>query len=224
MNKKKSSSQSSIKHISLLSFSLYKFASTRKKMVETNMEQTIPIIAKKLWKMVKVVYFMLRKGKIPKGKLLADLTMMMKRGKIAGKAAIHNLMFHHHHHHAAAASFPAPLNEYEFSCSNSPAASIFHLPFHLNKRKHSSHAPPLDRNMVAAALELISMSAGASPALPGFGPSPMVRQLRITDSPFPLRDDVETDCHVDEAAEEFIMKFYKDLKKQNSVAFNLGYS
>jgi hypothetical protein len=28
----------------------------------------------------------------------------------------------------------------------------------------------------------------ASPLLLGFGRSPMVRQLRITDSPFPLRD------------------------------------
>ncbi|KAH6781356.1 hypothetical protein C2S52_001893 [Perilla frutescens var. hirtella] len=174
------------------------------------MEQNIPTIAKKIWKIVRVVYFMLRKG-ISKGKLLAHLNMMMKSGKIAGKAAIHNIMFHHHHHHAGGdASFPASLNEYEFSCSSSPN---FRLPFHLNKRK-SSHSPPppFDSNAMAAALEMIS-SAAASPALPGFGPSPMVRQLRITDSPFPLRD-AEEDHRVDEAAEEFITKFYKDLKRQ----------
>ncbi|KAI3463306.1 hypothetical protein Pfo_019969 [Paulownia fortunei] len=189
------------------------------------MEQNLPIIAKKIWKIVRVVYFMLRKG-ISKGKLLADLNMILKRGKIAGKAAIQNLMFHHHaasastsscHSHEGHFSFPAPLNEYEFSCSNSPAYPIFHL----NKRKHSRAPPPIDSNMMAAALEIIN-SAAASPALPGFGPSPMVRQLRITDSPFPLRD-IEEDSHVDEAAEEFIMKFYKDLKRQNSMAY-LGYS
>ncbi|KAK6153627.1 hypothetical protein DH2020_013266 [Rehmannia glutinosa] len=179
------------------------------------MEQNIPIITKKIWKIVRVVYFMLRKG-ISKGKLLAALNIMMKRGKIAGKEAIQNLMFHHHHHHTAAAS-DRRVHEYEFSCSNSPAYPIFHFN---SKRKNSSHAPPppLDGRMLAAALEIFN-SAAASPALPGFGPSPMVRQLRITDSPFPLRD-FEEDNHVDEAAEEFIMKFYKDLKKQNS----LGYS
>ena len=53
----------------------------------------------------------------------------------------------------------------------------------------------------------------ASPALPGFGRSPMVRQLRITDSPFPLKD-IDEDSEVDKAAEEFIERFYNDLKKQ----------
>ncbi|KAL0354634.1 UNVERIFIED_CONTAM: hypothetical protein Sradi_3910300 [Sesamum radiatum] len=190
------------------------------------MEQNLPIIAKKFWNIVRVVYYMLRKG-ISKGKLFADLNMMMKRGKIAGKAAIHNLILHHHAAVAAASarrsshdrhlSFPeVPLDEYEFSCSNSPAPyRSFHLPFHLNKRKQSHHAqPPIDVELVAAALEMIN-SAAASPALPGFGRTPMVRQLRITDSPFPLRD-VEEDSHVDEAAEEFILKFYKDLKRQNA--------
>ncbi|KAL0319298.1 UNVERIFIED_CONTAM: hypothetical protein Sangu_2086000 [Sesamum angustifolium] len=181
------------------------------------MEQNLPVIAKKFWHIVKVVYFMLRKG-ISKAKLLADLNIAMKRGKIAGKSAMHNLMFHH----AAAASssnvdadpqlaYPDPVNEYEFSCSNSPA---FHLPFHLNKRKRSHK--PVDGDLLAAALEVVNSSA-ASPALPGFGRTPMVRQLRITDSPFPLRD-VEEDSHVDEAAEKFIKKFYRDLRQQNAVA------
>ncbi|KAL2234769.1 uncharacterized protein LOC105163748 [Sesamum indicum] len=184
------------------------------------MEQNLPIIAKKIWKIVRVVYFMLRKG-ISKGKLFAELSMIMKRGKIAGKAAIQSLM-HHHHNHAAASgeestdrhlSFP---DEYEFSCSNSPAYPVFHL----NKRKRSR---PAEQDLImAAAMEMIN-SAAASPALPGFGKSPVVRQLRVTDSPFPLRDIDEDSKHVDEAAEKFIMKFYKDLRQQNSVAC-LGYS
>ncbi|XP_073128077.1 uncharacterized protein [Henckelia pumila] len=191
------------------------------------MEQNMPIIAKKVWKILRVAYFMLRKG-ISKGKILADLNLMLKRGKIAGKLeAIHNLMFHHHHSSAAAEdsghhlhlSFPTPLNEYEFSCSNTPAHPTFHLPtFHLiNKRKHSKSSAAA-AVAVAEALEIFT-SATSSPALPGFGPSPMVRQLRVTDSPYPLRE-IEEDNHVDEAAEEFIAKFYKDLKQQNSRAYN----
>ena len=41
----------------------------------------------------------------------------------------------------------------------------------------------------------------------------MVRQLRITDSPFPLSNGEEDS--VDEAAEKFIMKFYKELRREN---------
>lgn len=176
------------------------------------MEQNLPIVAKKFWSIVRALYFMLRKG-ISKEKLLSDLNTMMKRGKLAGKAAMHNLMFHHaaaagrRAHHDTTLSYPVPLNEYEFSCSNTPVHHpTFRLPFHLSK--HKTPAP--------AALQII-----ASPALPGFGQSPLVRQLRITDSPFPL--NVDGDSHVDEAAEEFIMRFYNDLKRQNTV-YNLGYS
>lgn len=213
----------------------------------------IPIVAKKFWRMVRVVFFMLRKG-ISKGKLMIDLNMMMKRGKIAGKA-LQNLMFHHSHNWAASAAahhrrshhnhnhVEGPPNEYEFSCSNSPANNNFpnfHLPFHLsssnNKRKnnmnlfsscahvrHQTQDLEFDDNFtvqaVLKALEMMQSQAPSpspSPALPGFGKSPMVRQLRITDSPFPLRD-VDEDSHVDEAAEKFIQKFYKDLRLQNAM-------
>ncbi|XP_041995659.1 uncharacterized protein LOC121745770 [Salvia splendens] len=161
------------------------------------MEQNLPIIAKKLFKIVKVLYFMLRKG-ISKGKLLANLSMLMKRGKIAGKAAIHSLMPHHHHRDRHL--------EYEFSWAKTSA----------HKRKKQCR--PTEEELMKAAVEMFH-SATASPALPGFGQSPMVRQLRITDSPFPLRND-EEDNRVDEAAEEFITRFYKDLRQQNCASYS----
>ncbi|KAL1538314.1 hypothetical protein AAHA92_27074 [Salvia divinorum] len=174
------------------------------------MEQNMQIVAKKFWSVVRVLYFMLRKG-ISKAKLLSDLSTMMKRGKIAGKAAIHNLIFHQVAAVTAASRRRDPINEYEFSCSSSPA---FTFPsFHRGK-------PRIDAEMLAAALEMINSSA-ASPTLPGFGPSPMVRQLRITDSPFPLYDAGEDNHHVDEAAERFIVKFYSDLKRQSSKSSSL---
>ncbi|KAL7099915.1 hypothetical protein ACP275_09G116600 [Erythranthe tilingii] len=204
------------------------------------MEQNLPIIAKKFWSIVRVLYFMLRKG-ISKGKLFSDLNSMIKRGKIAGKSALNNLILHHasavarrsQNDSAAAANLSytpdTRLDEYEFSCSNTPAhPTTFRLgPFHLllNKRKHSTAAapppPPIDAEMVAAAFQIFH-SASSSPALPGFGPSPMVRQLRITDSPFPIELE-NSNPHVDEAAEEFIIRFYNDLKKQNSMGY-LGYN
>lgn len=197
------------------------------------MEQNLPVIAKKFWNIVRVAFFMLRKG-ISKRKLMLDFNLIVKRGKIASKAAIQNLMFHHMTHQWSAAHrdknlpFSPPHNEYEFSCSNTP--NHFQLPFNfINKRNNKNHlfswgAAAHDQDDVVVvnaavmkALEMIQ-SETASPAadyLPGFGRTPMVRQLRVTDSPFPLRD-AEEDSRVDEAAEAFISKFYWNLRRQAS--------
>ncbi|CAI0543489.1 unnamed protein product [Linum tenue] len=64
-------------------------------------------------------------------------------------------------------------------------------------------------------------SAAASPMMPGFGRSPAtVRQLRITDSPFPVKDDGGggDGGQVDRAADEFIRRFYKELKSEKATA------
>ena len=80
-------------------------------------------------------------------------------------------------------------------------------------------------NAVKAVLEILNNNndsnnmameaAAASPMLPGFGQTPLVRQLRITDSPFPLRDVDEDNGYIDKAAEDFINWFRKGLKQQN---------
>ncbi|RLN11214.1 hypothetical protein C2845_PM09G16060 [Panicum miliaceum] len=67
----------------------------------------------------------------------------------------------------------------------------------------------------------LALMATPSPALwASFGRTPAhVRQLRITDSPFPLRDDAAGDGgQVDREAEEFIKKFYDQLRTQQSLA------
>ncbi|KAI3671590.1 hypothetical protein L1987_52001 [Smallanthus sonchifolius] len=66
---------------------------------------------------------------------------------------------------------------------------------------------------VLKAMEMIH-SDTTSPAWTGFGRSPVVRQLRVTDSPFPFCN-VDEDNHVDEAAEQFIIRFYNDLQRKN---------
>ncbi|OWM78109.1 uncharacterized protein LOC116198825 [Punica granatum] len=218
------------------------------------MENNIPLASKKIWNIVRMVLFMLRRG-TSKKKLMVDLNMMLKRGKIAGKA-IGNLMFHHHHHHhhhssgvrsATSSSAIRPIGqlEYEFSCSNSPANahhlnSLHHLfsSFHLGKPRKAggslnnffgcAHPPPTlddDPNplqLERAVIEFLNShqpdmtpAVEASPMLPGFGRTPLVRQLRITDSPFPLKnEDDGDDGIVDKAAEEFIERFYKELRRQ----------
>ncbi|KAM0032070.1 hypothetical protein Hdeb2414_s0016g00471001 [Helianthus debilis subsp. tardiflorus] len=171
------------------------------------MEQNIPVLAKKVWRLVRVLYFMLRKN-ISKSKLLLDLNRMMKRRKIADKSS-------------SSPTFSTPLGEYEFSCTNSPTTNnhAFSL-FSFRKKQASAnqHAEDLDMMAVNAAvlkaMEMINHSEAASPTLPGFGRSPMVRQLRVSDSPFPL-SNMDEDSHVDEAAEQFIKRFYNDLRRQN---------
>ncbi|XP_019193196.1 PREDICTED: uncharacterized protein LOC109187463 [Ipomoea nil] len=182
-----------------------------------------PVVAKKFWSVVRTALLMLRKGIISKTKLMLDINLVLKRGKIAGKTAIHNLMLFHLSSSSSTAaalrrsSYTATHpNEYEFSCNDSPA---YQLPFSLHKKSKHHHAPPtyediLAANAVVKALEILH-SETASPALPGFGRTPVVRQLRITDSPFPIREVDEND-HVDEAAEAFISKFYKTLRRQSA--------
>ncbi|KAE8662996.1 Casein kinase I protein isoform 1 [Hibiscus syriacus] len=196
------------------------------------MEQNLPVISKRVWSIVRAVLFMMRKGIVSKKKLVVDLNMALKRGKIAGAKAIGNLMFHHRQVSPAAA-----VMEYEFSCSNTPN---YIFPFNHKKKNTSNnyyhqffacvHAPPTHdddnlatMNAVKVVLEMLNnndmeaAAVAASPMLPGFGQTPLVRQLRVTDSPFPLRDGDEDNGYVDKAAEDFINRFYKDLKQQNKI-------
>ncbi|WVZ79814.1 hypothetical protein U9M48_027348 [Paspalum notatum var. saurae] len=111
-----------------------------------------PTMARRLWRVVRAVLFMLRKGVSKHKKLAMDLQLLVHRGKIAGKA-LGNLMTahshhhpHHHHHHDKAAAAAAPqqfsrraldpaltvydprgMREVEFSCSNTPSNPSFHL-------------------------------------------------------------------------------------------------
>ncbi|GJT42121.1 ARID DNA-binding domain-containing protein [Tanacetum coccineum] len=132
--------------------------------------------------------------------------MMIKRDKIASKS-LHNLLFHHHHNWVVATlprHLPPPPSddENEFSCTATPQ----------NQNKLHYH---LDANdVIVNALEILK-NATASPAMSRFGKSPMVKELRLTDSPFALNNGEEDGDQVDEAAEKFIMRFYNSLRGQN---------
>ncbi|XP_028778920.1 uncharacterized protein LOC114735401 [Neltuma alba] len=197
------------------------------------MESNLPVISKKVWSIVRVVFFMLRKG-LTKPKLLMDLNLMLKRpGKLAGKA-IANLISHHHHchHGGSAASHDVHLqfstaSEYEFSCSNSPSYSFFSKRHFSRHFLACAHAPlTLDddavvvNNALKVALEIIDDKkckdvAEASPALPRSGPTQTARPVMVTDSPFPVQDGNDDGDHrVDKAAEQFIERFFRELRKQ----------
>ncbi|KAI3443723.1 hypothetical protein Pfo_000388 [Paulownia fortunei] len=183
-------------------------------------------IAKKFWSIVRTAFYMMRKS-LSKSKLVLHLHMLLKRGKVASKA-IGNLMLTHNHNYYSTLtcrsndvnkSFLSP-QEYEFSCSNSPVYSSYlskRKNHHLHRRRQG-HYQEEELNVVQNMLDVWNHydAIEASP-LPGFGCSPKVRQLRVTDSPFPLKD-TEEHHQVDKDAEEFIKKFYKDLKDQKRIA------
>ncbi|CAN0878167.1 hypothetical protein LINGRAHAP2_LOCUS12330 [Linum grandiflorum] len=162
------------------------------------MEQTLPLMAKKAWGMVRVLLFMLRRGIISKRKLLLlDLNMAIKRGNKLASKAIANLKLHHHHHH--------------------------------HRQPSSAAEESAAEEAVKMALEMVNATTtdgggGDVYAAAYTSPSPMVvhrrrkgvaRSLRITDSPFPLREDDGGDNGVvDRKADEFIANFYRQLQQQ----------
>ncbi|GJU30796.1 hypothetical protein Tco_1174385 [Tanacetum coccineum] len=175
------------------------------------MEQKLSLIAKKAWSLMHAIFYMLKKG-ISKVKIMVDLNMMIKHGKIAGKS-LHNRLFHHHHnwaatifhrhpHHLTYPPPPPPADEYEFSCTTTPD----HFPLSLlsTNKKHNEQVPH-------AVIKELKMLTYASP---GFEKSPMVRQLRITDSPFPLSNGDE-DGQVDADADEYITSVWHRKSKLN---------
>ncbi|XP_062217311.1 uncharacterized protein LOC133917423 [Phragmites australis] len=103
-----------------------------------------PSVARRLWRVVRAVLYMLRRG-LPSGrKLTMDLHLLLHRGKMAGKVLRDLLAFHHSHHRAAFSSSSANAGggscrtldpslavhepsrgrrEVEFSCSTTPLAT-----------------------------------------------------------------------------------------------------
>ncbi|ESQ30240.1 hypothetical protein EUTSA_v10011776mg [Eutrema salsugineum] len=207
------------------------------------MDQNVPI-SKKLWNIVRFLLYMIRKG-VSKHKLIADFNATLKRGKnlmfhhrrrVPAASTTSDTL-----NAASSAAATAPLRqEYEFSCSNTPNYSFLfpNIAFMKKKSQNSLFAcgqtpQTLDDDAAAAraVLDLLNgvgdkgnvtpadFSAALSPYFPGFGRTPLVRPLRVTDSPFPLtpeNGDV-ANGYVDQAADDFIKKFYKNLNQQKKM-------
>lgn len=181
--------------------------------------------AKRIWNVLRIAFFMMRKGLISKRKMLVDMHLMMDRGKVYGKS-LRNLVFHHSKGNSTQSG--SGLQDYEFSCSNSPAI------FNMAKRKHHYfpthilHFPcihPQDKeepNTIVLPKSDYSneyfskdcLDHNNLPAVQKLSPllSPLCR--RISNS-FGAEDN---DHQVDRHAEEFIAKFYEQLKLQNRMS------
>lgn len=199
------------------------------------MELHSPTGGKKLWNILRIAFFMARKGFVSKRKLMLDMNLMMKRGKLIGKSLGNIMSLHHHHDHhnsssnAAKSGHSFGLREYEFSCSNSPNPIFFRVNL---RRKHSYFpcigATPVDEMEYNAPPLVVLPRIGYSPKCP-CDLSELVageRRTPLSSSPFSVRvsnfsfadagDGVS--CEVDNQAEEFIKNFYQQLQSQGKIA------
>ncbi|KAL6003556.1 hypothetical protein ACLOJK_023788 [Asimina triloba] len=190
-------------------------------------------IGRRLWNFVRIAFFMIRKGILSKRKLLMDMNLMMKSRKVLVKPTLRNLVFHTS---KGAVTPRYGLNEYEFSCSNSPNPIFFHAA----KRKHhpfslkKPHFPCIniqderdDQSDHEARLPVIMLpKIEYSPAaysndsrLDGSELSPLVSPFSIRVSNCSWDDENENGGRqVDAEAEEFIKRFYEQLRVQSRTA------
>lgn len=181
--------------------------------------------------MVMGVHMMKKRGKVcgnGKRKMLMGMHMMMKRGKVCGRSLM-NLVFHHSRGDSDGGF---GLQEYEFSCSNSPANPVakrkhYHLPANILHCSCIRPHPVEDHKeeLSAFVLPLLDYDNGScSRDCPEHGdmpslekPSPLLSPLyRRTLS---LSGEGNNDHQVDRQAEEFIAKFYEQLRLQNQMSF-----
>ena len=163
-------------------------------------------VAKKLKPVLRAVSHMIKKGITSRRKLMLDLHLLLERTKIAGKAIASILTFNNNHHNPAA-FFYSP-REVEFSCSNTPS----YPPPHVHKQKNRNSIEEASAASIARAFEMMSEEINYSVA-ESVVPSP---SLRVTDSVFPIKEDeeVDNDDRVDRQAEDFIRRFYEQLRVQ----------
>ncbi|CAL0321596.1 unnamed protein product [Lupinus luteus] len=175
-----------------------------------------PVIAKRLWNVLRVTFFMTKKGLISKRKVIIDMNLMMKKGKFLRKS-MRNLMHHNHQHAKNLARGGYGIQEYEFSCSNSPNPVFFHVP----KRKHHFTFPCIKSN------EVVEDESDELDAFEGYCEEnkAIVLVPKTPENVFNIGFDVSEfeeneesgKGEVDEQAEDFIRRFYEQLRMQSQM-------
>ncbi|KAK7380685.1 hypothetical protein VNO78_33200 [Psophocarpus tetragonolobus] len=194
------------------------------------MEVHSQVISKKLWNVLRITFFMMRKGLISKRKLIMDMNLMMEKGKLLRKSMSNFMSSHHHnhhHHHSKGLAHGYGIQEYEFSCSNSPNPVFFHVP----KRKHHFNFPCFDTPVVKEEprpVVLVPMTPeysfnlrfDASEFASGERKSPLLSPFNVRISNYSSEDENgEGDGNglVDDQAEDFIRRFYEQLRMQSTM-------
>ncbi|XP_022935249.1 uncharacterized protein LOC111442185 [Cucurbita moschata] len=192
---------------------------------------------KRLWNVLKAtLILMARKGLISKRRFIMDMNLMVKRGKVFRKSMTNYFMFHHHHHHSGGREMTRggfDIQDYEFPWSNTPINPVFS---HMSKRstKYQTYFPCInlpveikqqekkeeeeDSYPEAEAACIDACSYALSPAMEEG--SPLVTPFNVRISNYSSEEENDITCEsgqVDNQAEEFIRRFYEQLKMQRSL-------
>ncbi|KAK3421253.1 hypothetical protein EUGRSUZ_G01913 [Eucalyptus grandis] len=180
------------------------------------------IIAKGLWKIVKIAFVMIRKELMSKREIIDDMIDGAKDKKLMRKS-LRSLSFNHYNRSKKMCRVGLNRYEYEFSCSNSPNPVIVHSA--KNKRQ---------RFPCMRLLKVIEDFAEDEPGYPEtlffVAKTPeytfniQIERRSPLKSPYSVRvsnysnysSDDEGDGkygQVDHKAEEFIRRFYDELRK-----------
>jgi Cotton fibre expressed protein len=177
--------------------------------------------AKKIWDYLRAVLFMLKvKSVISKRKLIMDVNIFMNRSKFVGKS-ITNLLAHKHHHSHHSINNPTLLNEYEFSCNNTPNPIYFHAKGGHNKRGNyfTCLNTPVEEGGEEQEADIRTplRLEYTSQELCGLTTSPSPFDSRVSDFSSMDGEGSSGNGGIDSEAEQFIRRFYEQLKKQREV-------
>ncbi|PNT66217.1 uncharacterized protein LOC100825519 [Brachypodium distachyon] len=199
-------------------------------------------VARRLWRVARAVLYMLRRGVLRPAagrKLAVDLGLLLRRGKIAGGKVL--LGFHNHssqqsgfsssarsssfsscrsfdvHEPSARRGSTRRDREVEFSCSNTPFSAA------ADPRRHYTNAGGFgyDAADIAKVFEILNLDDDDDNALAlavASTPSPALLWRTLSSSSTPVAAAGEEQQQVDRKADEFIRRFYEQLRAQKSAA------
>ncbi|WJX83211.1 hypothetical protein P8452_65888 [Trifolium repens] len=180
------------------------------------MEVHSSVVAKRLWNVLRITFFMMRKSFVSKRKMIMDINLMMKKGKVLRKS-LSNLMSSHNRHHHHSSKYNGGgfmVHDYEFSCSNSPNPLFFIMS---KRNKHHFTFPcinapevieeeplPCQYSLSPLEFEIENLSKGSVAIVP-------------KTPEYTLNFSENENGQVDDEAEDFIRRFYEQLKTQSLV-------
>ncbi|KAL1314461.1 hypothetical protein HN51_041268 [Arachis hypogaea] len=202
------------------------------------------VVTKRLWNVLRITFFMIRKGFVSKRKMMMDMNLMMKKGKLLRKSLANFMSFHHHHHHKNMMARVVTHDHYEFSCNNSPNPVpkrnkhhfnflCIHAPnvledhdFEEGNSNHNINAVVLIPKTPEYAFNFRLDNINGSDFAPGerksplLSSSPLISTVRISNYSALDYDENEEIGNgsggvIDDEAEDFIRRFYEQLRSQS---------
>ncbi|XP_030539513.1 uncharacterized protein LOC115747470 [Rhodamnia argentea] len=178
------------------------------------------IIATRLWKIVKIAFVMIRKGLMSKRNFINDLVDGARDRKLM-REPLRSLSFNYYNRYKRMRPGGLDGYEYEFSCSNSPNPIIVHSAKNKSQRFPCMRLPKViedfvdDEPVYPETLVFVAKTPEYTFNIQIERRSPLKSPYSVRVSNFSSDDEGDGNYgQVDHKAEEFISRFYDQLRKQ----------